>query len=64
MSQDISSSAFADAPLTLRESAAYLKCSQRTIQRLVQRKQINVHYLGDSPRFLRADLLAALKSSP
>ena len=53
-----------DAPFTKREAAALLKCSTRIINCLMLRKQITVHYLGDSPRFLRVDLLAALKSTP
>jgi len=49
-----------DAPLTLRESAAFLKCSQRTIHRLVQRQQLRSYSVGDSPRFLIRDLLKAM----
>ena len=61
MSQDIPPSASADAPLTLREAASFLKCSTRTIQRLVHGRLLRVRFVGNSPRFLRSDLLKAMQ---
>lgn len=61
MPQDcrVPTSAITDALLTLRESAAFLQCSTRTIHRLVQQGRLRRRSVGRCPRFLRSDLLTA-----
>jgi excisionase family DNA binding protein len=63
MAQDIRvlASEHPDVPLTLPEAAAFLKCGKRTVQRLVKAQKLTVLRVGRCPRFMRADLLKAIR---
>lgn len=49
--------------LTRREAAEFLKTSVATLDRLVREGSLPSHRLGDSPRFVRAELLAYLRGN-
>ncbi len=57
----MSSSAIEGAILTIREVAAYLKVTERTIYRLAAAKQIPSFKIGGSWRFSRPDIDSWIK---
>jgi excisionase family DNA binding protein len=51
-----------DRLLTLDEVAAWLRCSHRTVQRIVAKGHIRIIYVGRSRRVRESELLAYLAS--
>ena len=53
---------YARAMLSFRDAAAYLTCSPRHLDRLLQRGEVPVIHFGNVRRFLVADLDAYIDS--
>ena len=62
--KDVQFSKEVDEVLTIASAARFLSKSRQTLENWVSAGYIKKRYLGDSPYFLKSDLLAALKDHP
>lgn len=62
--KDVQSDKDEDQVLTIAAAARFLSKSRQTLENWVSAGYIRKRYIGDSPFFLKSDLLAALKDHP